>query len=71
MADEPIIIKGGSVDIDFNPDTYANDSKNSRKHSNGNLKITSVEITDDNTGQVVMTYLAPANGKCTIKVNTQ
>jgi len=70
MADEPIIIRGGSVDIDFNTDVYTKDPKNPKKYCNRNLKIISVEITDDNTGQVT-TYQAPSNGKCTVKINTQ
>ncbi|MCA1593553.1 MAG: hypothetical protein LC754_13070 [Acidobacteria bacterium] len=70
MPDEPVVIKGGSVEIDFNPGVYIKDPANPKKHSNANQKITSVEITDDNTGQVT-TWPAPGNGKCTIKINTR
>ena len=61
-----IIIKGGSVAIEFNESTYT--GKNG-KYGNQQKKITSVEVTDDK-GQV-QTINVPANGKCTIKISTR
>lgn len=42
-----IIIKGGSVEVEFDPRTYPADPSNGRKHSNPNKKITRVVITGD------------------------
>lgn len=67
MADDVIIIKGGSVAIDFNESTHAG---RDGKYGNENKKIASVEVTDDNTGQV-QTVNVPANGKCTIRISTR
>lgn len=64
---DPIIIKGGgSVAIEFNESSYT--GKNGKYHSQ-HSKIASVEITDDK-GQT-QTINVPANGKCTIKINTR
>ena len=64
---EPIIIKGGnSVTIEFNEDHYA--GKNGKYH-NHHGTIVNIEVTDD-TGQA-QTIDVPANGKCTVKINTR
>ena len=44
-----IIIKGGSVEVEFDPNTYPQDPANPRKHKNANKKITKVVITGDIT----------------------
>lgn len=59
-----IIVKGGSVEIEFNEGIYTGTDG---KYSNPSRKIRSVEITDDNTGQV-QKISVPANGKCTIRI---
>ena len=59
-----IIIKGGSVEIEFNEGIYTGTEG---KYYNPSRKIRSVEITDDNTGQVQKVSV-PANGKCTIRI---
>jgi len=62
-----IIIKGGgSVTIEFNESTYT--GKNGKYH-NQHGKIASIEVTED-TGKV-QTIDVPANGKCTVKINTR
>lgn len=66
-SDPPIIINGGSVEITFDEATYT--GKNGR-YRNERLKPVSVEIIDDNTGQV-QTIQLPNNGKCTVRINTQ
>lgn len=42
-----IIIKGGSVEVEFDANTYPQDPSNGRKHRNPNKKITKVVITGD------------------------
>lgn len=42
-----IIIKGGSVEVEFDPNTYPQDPGNGRKHGNPNKRITRVVITGD------------------------
>ncbi len=59
-----IIIKGGSVEIEFDEGIYTGTDG---KYNNPSRKIRSVEITDDNTGQV-QKISVPANGKCTIRI---
>jgi ribosomal protein L21E len=60
-----IIIKGGSVAMEFNESTYTGKDG---KYGNQQKKIVNVEVTDDNTGQV-QTVNVPANGRCTIKIS--
>lgn len=64
----PIIITGGgSITIEFNAGTYTGaDGKYHSDHSH----IVSVEITETDTGQA-QTINVPADGKCTIKINTR
>ena len=62
---EPITIKGGSVEIDFDDIVFP--PGDGKRHYNGGKKVTSVEFRDDNTTQVT-TIQAPANGKCTITI---
>ena len=59
-----IIIKGGSVSIEFDEGIYTGTDG---KYNNPSRKIRSIEITDDNTGQV-QKISVPANGKCTIRI---
>lgn len=42
-----IIIKGGSVDIDYDDSIYPKDPGNPKKHKNNGKKITKVVITGD------------------------
>ena len=62
-----IIIKGGSVQIDFNEETFPGQGG---QYGNKGRKIVSVEVTDDDTAQK-QTVNVPENGKCTIRVNTR
>lgn len=43
-----IIIKGGSVDVNFDDTLYTKDPADPRKHENLNRKITRITIVDDN-----------------------
>ena len=49
MSDQggDIIIKGGSVDLNFDEGTYVKDPKDPRSHKNANKRITRVVITGD------------------------
>ena len=66
-ADDIIIIKGGSVDIQFNEQTF---SGKGGKYSNKDRMIASVEVTDHNSNQMQRVNI-PVDGKCTIKITTK
>jgi hypothetical protein len=66
-ADDVIIIKGGSVEIEFNEQSFPGQGG---KHSNKDKRIVSVNVTDHNTNQT-QTVTLPANGKCTIRITTR
>jgi hypothetical protein len=70
MPDQPVIITGGSVKVEFNPTAYPPDTSGAGKFRNANLTVESIDIRDDNTGQT-QTILAPTNGKCTITIHTR
>ena len=42
-----IIVKGGSVEVEFDGNTYQQDPSNPRKHKNASKKIRRVVITGD------------------------
>ena len=62
-----IIIKGGSVEIEFNEQTF---SGKGGKYSNKDKSIASVEIIDHNSNKT-QTVTIPANGKCTIRITSR
>ena len=62
-----IIIRGGSVEIEFNEQTF---SGKGSKYSNKDKSIASVEIIDDNSNKT-QTVTLPANGKCTVRITTR
>lgn len=69
MADgNDVVIKGGSVEIDFDPATYVPVPGDNKKFRNATKKITGVVIKDEN-GNVVPQV--PADGKCTITISIQ
>ena len=70
MPDQPVIITGGSVKVEFDLSNYPPDATNAGKFRNVNVVIKSIDIRDDNTGQT-QTVQAPTNGKCTITIHTQ
>ena len=66
MADgNDIVIKGSSVDLEFDTDVYKPEKGNKKKFYNSAKKILSVEIQDED-GNVVPQV--PANGKCTVTI---
>jgi hypothetical protein len=62
-----IIIKGGSVEIAFDGQTF---SGKDGKYGNKDKKIVSVEVRDQNTNQT-QHITVPADGKCTIRITTR
>lgn len=62
--DPPIVVTGGSVTIEFDPDIFTKHGNN--KHSNANKKIRSVVVAVD--GQPPQTFNTP-NGKVTVTIN--
>ncbi len=64
---EDIIIKGGSVEIEFNEQTF---SGQGGKYSNKDKTIASVEVTDHNTNQMQRVNI-PVDGRCTIRITTR
>ena len=62
-----IIIKGGSVEIEFNEQTF---SGRGGKYSNKDKTIASVEVTDHNSNQTQRVKI-PVDGKCTIRITTR
>ena len=65
--DPPIVISGGSVEISFDERTYTGGSGS---YKNEHRKIVRIEIIDDNTGQA-QTVPIPANGKCSVRIETK
>jgi uncharacterized protein (DUF2345 family) len=62
-----IIIKGGSVEIEFNEQTF---SGKGGKYSNKDKTIANVEVTDHNSNQTQRVNI-PVDGKCTIRITTR
>ena len=62
-----IIIRGGSVEIAFDEQTFPGKGG---KYSNQDKSIASVEIKDHNTNQT-QTVNIPVDGKCTIRITTK
>lgn len=60
--DPPIVVSGGSVNIDIDEDIFTPSGKN--KRSNANKKIRSVEVTINGSTQ---TFDVP-NGKVTVTI---
>ena len=61
-----IIIKGGSVEIVFDEQTFPGQGG---KYGNKGKKIVSVEVTDSDANET-QTVKIPAHGKCTIRITT-
>ena len=65
-TDPPIIITGGSVQISFDERMYTGGNGS---YKNEHRKIVSVEVIDNNTGQAQIVHI-PANGRCTVRIET-
>jgi ribosomal protein L21E len=62
-----IIIKGGSVEIAFDEQTFHGQGG---KYGNKDKKIVRVEVRDNNTNQTQHIDI-PADGKCTIRITAR
>lgn len=62
-----IIIKGGSVEIVFSEQMFPGQGG---RYGNSHKKIVSVEVRDHSTNET-QTVNVPADGKCTIRINTR
>ena len=65
-GDQPIVVSGGSVTIDFNDGVYKKETNG--KHRNANKKVRSVKVLDGN-GQTLYEQDF-ANGKVTVEIHT-
>ena len=65
-GDQPIVVTGGSVTIDFNDGVYKKETGG--KHRNANKKIRSVRVLDA-SGKALYEQDFP-NGKVTVEIHT-
>jgi len=64
-----IIIKGGSVDLDFDDNVYKKDDPaKPKKHLNKNGKITQIVVVDENGVEKCNSGVSPSGLKWTITV---
>lgn len=66
-----IIIKGGSVNVQFDESVYKKDPNDPKKHENANRKITSIVIVDENGGERFNSGESQGGLKWTITVSTK
>lgn len=65
-----IIIKGGSVNVQFDDSLYRKDPNDPKKHDNANRKITRIVIVDENDAEQYNSGDSPNGLKWTITVST-
>ena len=63
-----IIIKGGSVDLDYDEDIYPRDPANPKSHKNSNRKITRIVIEGDESFD---SGDRPNGLRCTITISSK
>ena len=68
---EDIIIKGGSIELEFDHEVYPNNPSNPKKHQNPNRKISRIVVVDDNGGQKFDSGESQNGLKWTITVSTK
>jgi hypothetical protein len=66
-----IIIKGGSVNVQFDDNVYKKDPNDPKKHENANRKITNIVIVDENGGERFNSGDNQGGLKWTITVSTK
>ena len=66
-----IIIKGGSVNLQFDESVYKKDPNDPKKHENANRKITNIVIVDENGGERFNSGDNQGGLKWTITVSTK
>ncbi|MGI8565525.1 MAG: hypothetical protein ACR2LZ_03470 [Pyrinomonadaceae bacterium] len=69
---DPVVIKGGSIEIEFD-DTFMPDpnAKGKKKFKDANRKITGVEVTDEH-GNVLCAVTLPKSlqNKCVVRIKS-
>ena len=68
---EDIIIKGGSIELEFDDTVYPRNPSNPKKHQNPNRKISRIVVVDENGGQKYDSGESPNGMKWTITVSTK
>ncbi|HUS11489.1 MAG TPA: hypothetical protein VMZ30_13565 [Pyrinomonadaceae bacterium] len=68
---DDIIIKGGSVELQFDDAIYPNSSSDPKKHRNPNRKISRIVVVDENGGQKYDSGESQSGMKWTITVSTK
>jgi len=68
---EDIIIKGGSIELEFEDSVYPKNPSNPKKHQNPNRKISRIVVVDENGGQKYDSGESPNGMKWTITVSTK
>jgi hypothetical protein len=65
-----IIIKGGSVDVNFDDNLYRKDPADPKRHENATRKITRITVVDESTKTVYDSGDDPSGLNWTVKVFT-
>ena len=68
---EDIIIKGGSIELEFDDAVYPNNPSEPRRHKNPNRKISRIVVVDENDGQKYDSGESQNGMKWTITVSTK
>ena len=68
---EDIIIKGGSIELEFEDSVYPKNPSNPKKHQNPNRKISRIVVVDENGGQKYDSGESQNGMKWTITVSTK
>ena len=68
---EDIIIKGGSIELEFEDSVYPRNPSDPKKHQNPNRKISRIVVVDENGGQKYDSGESPNGMKWTITISTR
>ena len=66
-----IIVKGGSVDLQYDETIYRKNQSDPKKHENASRKITRIQVSDENGGLVFDSGDNPGGLRWTVKVSTK
>jgi len=66
-----IIVKGGSVDVQFDDTIYKKNQNDPKKHENINRKITRIQVSDDHDVSVFDSGDNQGGLKWTVKISTK
>jgi hypothetical protein len=68
---EDIIIKGGSIELEFDDTVYPSNPSNPKRHQNPNRKISRIVVVDENGGQKYDSGESQSGMRWTITVSTK